>query len=89
MGVSTQVALTEAGLYIADHLPETDYNAPSMSGDRLEPSNLAVILAFVVGATIVGIIAAVVALPFAALSPVIENKPVRPSRFSLARSTSG
>lgn len=89
IGVSTQVALTEAGLYIADHLTENDCIAPSMSGDRLEPSTLAVILAFVVGATIGGIIGAVVAPPFAALSAVIENKPVRPSRFSFARSTSG
>jgi len=42
-------------------------------GDRLRLSNLAVILAFAVGAEIGGVAGALLALPFAALYPVIER----------------
>lgn len=74
MSVSTPVALAVVGLYSAYHLTENYSIAPKVYGDRLELSNLAVILAFVVGATIGGIIGgAVVALPIAALYRVIEN----------------
>lgn len=73
MGVSTAVALTVAALYVAYHLTENYYIGPKVYGDRLRLSNLAVILAFAVGAEIGGIAGAFVALPFAALYPVIES----------------
>lgn len=71
--VSPAVALTVAALYIGYHLAENYYIGPKVYGDRLRLSNLAVIVAFAVGAEVGGIVGALVALPFAALYPVIEN----------------
>lgn len=73
MSVSGTVALTVAVLYVAYHLTENYYIGPKVYGDRLRLSNLAVILAFAVGAEIGGIVGALVALPLAALYPVIEG----------------
>jgi predicted PurR-regulated permease PerM len=73
MSVSTSVALTVAILYLAYHVAENYYIGPKVYGDRLRLSNLAVILAFAVGAEIGGIVGALVALPLAALYPVIES----------------
>jgi predicted PurR-regulated permease PerM len=42
-------------------------------GDRLKLSNVAVILAFAVGAEIAGVIGALIALPVAAIYPSIER----------------
>jgi predicted PurR-regulated permease PerM len=42
-------------------------------GDRLKLSNLAVILAFAVGAEIAGVIGALIALPLAAAYPAVER----------------
>lgn len=73
MSVSATAALTVAVLYVAYHLTENYYISPKVYGDRLRLSNLAVILAFAVGAEIGGIVGALVALPLAALYPVIES----------------
>lgn len=73
LSVSPGAALTVALLYIAYHLVENYYIGPKVYGDRLKLSNLAVILAFAVGAEIGGIVGALLALPLAALYPVIEN----------------
>ena len=70
---STTVALAVAGLYVVEHIIENYYIGPRVYGDRLRLSNLAVIVALAVGAEIGGVIGAVLALPFAALYPVIEN----------------
>lgn len=70
---SGTVALVVAGLYAAYHLIENYYIGPRVYGDRLRLSNLAVIIAFAVGADIGGIVGALLALPFAALYPVVER----------------
>ena len=62
-----------AGLYVLYHMIENYYIGPKVYGDRLRLSNLAVILAFAVGAEIGGVVGALLALPFAALYPVIER----------------
>ena len=67
------VALSVAGLYVLYHMIENYYIGPKVYGDRLRLSNLAVILAFAVGAEIGGVVGALLALPFAALYPVIER----------------
>jgi predicted PurR-regulated permease PerM len=73
LGRSPTVALTVAGLYVLYHFIENYYIGPKVYGDRLRLSNLAVILAFAVGAEIGGVAGALLALPFAALYPVIER----------------
>jgi len=70
---SPWVAVSVAGLYALYHLIENYYIGPKVYGDRLRLSNLAVILAFAVGAEIGGVVGALLALPFAALYPVIER----------------
>ena len=73
LGVSVPVGIAVAGVYAAYHLVENYYIGPKVYGDRLKLSNLAVIIAFAVGAEIGGIGGALLALPFAALYPVIER----------------
>jgi predicted PurR-regulated permease PerM len=70
---SPLVALTVAGLYVFYHLVENYYIGPKVYGERLRLSNLAVILAFAAGAEIGGVVGALLALPVAALYPVIER----------------
>src|SRR5207237_777070 len=52
---------------------ETYLVSPYVYGDRLKLSNLAVILAFAVGAEIAGVIGALIALPLAAAYPAVER----------------
>ena len=70
---SVTIALVVAGVYVAEHVVENYYVGPRVYGERLKLSNLAVIIALAVGAEIGGVIGAVLALPFAALYPVIES----------------
>jgi predicted PurR-regulated permease PerM len=70
---SPAVAISVAGLYIGYHALENYWIGPKVYGDRLRLSNLAVILAFAAGAEIGGIVGALLALPVAAMYPVIEN----------------
>ena len=46
---------------------------PWAYGDRLRLSNIAVVLAFVVGAAVAGVIGALIALPVAAVYPAVER----------------
>lgn len=73
MSRSPAVALAVAGVYAGYHIVENYYIAPKVYGERLRLSNLAVILAFAVGAEIGGVVGALLALPFASLYPVIER----------------
>ena len=73
LAVSPGVALIVAALYVGYHLIENYYIAPKVYGGRLRLSNLAVILAFAVGAEIGGIVGALLALPLAAMYPVVES----------------
>ena len=71
--VSPAVTFTVAGLYVGYHALENYWIGPRVYGGRLRLSNLAVILAFAVGAEIGGIVGALLALPVAAMYPVVEN----------------
>lgn len=73
MSRSMTVVLAVVGVYAAYHLAENYYIGPKVYGGRLRLSNLAVIIAFAVGAEIGGIVGALLALPVAALYPVIER----------------
>jgi predicted PurR-regulated permease PerM len=73
MTVSTTTALLVAAFYVAYNTVETYVLGPWAYGDRLKLSNLAVILAFVIGAEIAGVIGALIALPVAAIYPAIER----------------
>jgi predicted PurR-regulated permease PerM len=70
---SGAVALAVAAIYLAYHAAENYYIGPRVYGDRLKLSNLAVVLAFAVGAAIGGVGGALLALPLAALYPVAER----------------
>ena len=71
--VSIPTALMVAVFYIAYNTVETYVLGPWAYGDRLKLSNVAVILAFVIGASVAGVIGALIALPVAAIYPAIER----------------
>jgi predicted PurR-regulated permease PerM len=73
MTVSNTTAFIVAGCYIVYHIIENYWIAPQVYGRELKLSNVAVILAFVVGAEIAGVVGAIIALPLAALYPTIER----------------
>ncbi len=66
-------AITVVALYAVYHFIENYFIAPKVYGNRLQLSNLAVLFAFAVGAEIGGIVGALLALPVAAMYPVIER----------------
>jgi predicted PurR-regulated permease PerM len=70
---STTVVLVVIALYIAYHFIETYLISPRVYGERLRLSNVAVLLAFAVGAELGGVLGAVLALPLAAVYPTIER----------------
>jgi predicted PurR-regulated permease PerM len=71
--VSPATAVIVAMCYVAYHLIENYWIAPRVYGDQLELSNVAVVLAFAVGAELAGIVGALIALPLAAVYPAIER----------------
>ncbi len=71
--VSGKTALVVVVLYVAYHTTENYLIAPYVYGDRLQLSNVAVILAFAVGAELAGVIGALIALPLAAIYPSVER----------------
>jgi predicted PurR-regulated permease PerM len=71
--VSVTTALIVGAIYVAYHAIENYLIAPHVYGDRLRLSNLAVLLAFAVGAGLFGVIGALLALPIAAMYPCIED----------------
>jgi predicted PurR-regulated permease PerM len=73
MTVSNTTALIVLGAYVLYHGVENYLIAPRAYGDRLKLSNVAVVLAFVVGAEVAGVIGALIALPVAAIYPSIEK----------------
>jgi predicted PurR-regulated permease PerM len=70
---SPATALIVILLYVAYHTIENYLIAPWVYGDRLQLSNIAVVLAFAVGAELAGIVGALIALPIAAAYPAIER----------------
>ena len=71
--VSPATALIVAAFYVGYNTVETYVLGPWAYGDRLKLSNVAVILAFVIGAEVAGVIGALIALPVAAIYPAIER----------------
>ena len=71
--VSSTTALLVVGLYVAYHTIENYLIAPLVYGDRLRLSNVAVVVAFAIGAELAGVVGALLALPIAAAYPSIER----------------
>jgi predicted PurR-regulated permease PerM len=71
--VSIWVGVVVAALYVFYHAVENYYIAPKVYGYELRLSSLAVIVAFALGAELGGVIGALIALPLAAMYPVVEN----------------
>ncbi len=61
------------GLYLLYHVIESYFLAPRIYGNRLKLSNVAVVVAFAIGAELGGVIGAMLALPIAATYPSIER----------------
>jgi predicted PurR-regulated permease PerM len=71
--VSTPTAVIAGGVYVAYHMAENYLIGPKVYGGQLRLSNLAVLLAFAVGAELFGIVGALLALPVAAMYPCVED----------------
>jgi predicted PurR-regulated permease PerM len=71
--VSPTTAVTVAAAYIGYHMAENYFIGPKVYGGKLRLSNLAVLLAFAVGAELFGIVGALLALPVAAMYPCVED----------------
>lgn len=71
--VSPSVAVLVAIAYATYHAIENYLIGPMVYGDQLKLSNVAILLAFAVGAEIAGVIGALIALPVAAIYPTIER----------------
>jgi predicted PurR-regulated permease PerM len=73
LAVSPAVALGVAAFYIGYNIIENYFIQPKVYGRQLRLSDLTVILAFLVGAELGGVLGAIVALPLAAMYPVVER----------------
>jgi predicted PurR-regulated permease PerM len=73
MTVSATAALAVAGAYALYHVVENYYIGPKVYGRELRLSDLAVIVAFAIGAELGGVVGALIVLPLAAIYPVIER----------------
>lgn len=71
--VSTGAAIAVTALYLAYHGIENYYIAPKVYGNELRLSDLAVLIAFAVGAELGGVMGGLIALPLAAMYPVVER----------------
>lgn len=71
--VSTPTVVLVVALYVTYHFIENYFVAPRVYGGKLAMSNIAVLLAFAVGAELAGVIGALLALPIAATYPAIER----------------
>jgi len=71
--VSPATAMAIVPIYIGYHAIENYVIAPRIYGDRLRLTNLAVLLAFAMGAELAGVVGALVALPVAAVYPTVER----------------
>jgi predicted PurR-regulated permease PerM len=71
--VSTNVLLLVIGFYLIFNAVESYLIAPKVFGYEMELSNLAVLVAVIVGAELAGVMGALLALPIAAIYPTIER----------------
>ena len=72
--VSPAVLVAVIAFYLLYNAVENYYIAPKVYGHELRLSDLAVIGAFAVGAELGGVVGALVALPLAAVYPVVEQE---------------
>jgi predicted PurR-regulated permease PerM len=70
---STTVMLALIPVYLSYDVIENYLIGPRVYGDRLRLSKVAVLLAFAVGASLGGVVGAVLALPLAAIYPAVER----------------
>ncbi len=70
---SATLALAMIPIYAAYHFIENYLIGPKIYGGRLRLSNVAVLLAFAVGAELGGVVGALLAMPIAATYPTIEK----------------
>jgi predicted PurR-regulated permease PerM len=80
--VSTVLALAMVPIYLFYDFLENYFIAPRVYGAKLDLSKLAVLIAFVVGAELGGIVGAVLSLPVAAVLPTIDRVWLRQARIS-------
>lgn len=71
--VSPTTGVIVAAAYVGYHMVENYFIGPKVYGGQLRLSNLAVLLAFAVGAELFGLIGALLALPVAAMYPCVED----------------
>jgi predicted PurR-regulated permease PerM len=71
--VSPTTAIIVVAVYCAYNAFEQYYLGPKLYGGQLELSNVAVVVAFAVGAQVAGVVGALIALPAAAMYPTIER----------------
>jgi predicted PurR-regulated permease PerM len=71
--VSPTVGIMTVPIYVAYHFVENYLIGPRVYGSRLRLSNVAVLIAFTVGAELGGVAGALLALPIAAVYPAIER----------------
>ena len=83
--VSTTAAIATVVFNAVYNVVENYYLAPKVYGKEMQLSSLAVILAFAVGAELGGVIGALIALPFAAIYPAIEDIWLAKARPDIAR----
>jgi predicted PurR-regulated permease PerM len=78
--VSPAVGVAVAAFYAGYNIVENYYIQPKVYGHEMQLSDIAVIIAFLVGAELGGVLGALVALPVAAIYPVVERIWLRDSR---------
>jgi predicted PurR-regulated permease PerM len=71
--VSVGAAIATIIFNVVYNIVENYYISPKVYGSQMRLSSLAVIVAFAVGAELAGVVGALIALPFAAMYPAIEN----------------
>jgi len=71
--VSPAVAAGVAAVYVGYNMIENYYISPKVYGRELALSDFAVIVSFTVGATLGGVLGALIALPVAAAYPAVER----------------
>ena len=78
--VSTGTGIAVAAFFAIYNIVENYYIQPKVYGREMQLSDIAAIVAFLIGAELGGVLGALVALPIAAIYPVVERVWLRESR---------
>jgi predicted PurR-regulated permease PerM len=70
---SVTLSLAMIPIYAGYHFLENYFLGPRIYGGRLQLSNVAVLVAFAIGAELGGVVGALLAMPIAATYPTIEK----------------